>query len=102
MVVTSQPAATTTVVSHPQGDNSTKAIVALVFAIIGLVCCGTSLIFLACLVPALILAIMVSWHLVKFANACTIYLISIADFSGRQWLVLRIPVHPLMPTSALG
>ena len=101
MVVTSQPAASTTVVSHPQDDYSGKAIVALAFAIIGLVCCGTSLIFLVCLIPALVLAIMVSWYLVKFDNVC-IYLISIADFSVRLWLVLRIPVHPLMPTSVLG
>ena len=102
MVVTSQPAASTTMVSHPQNDYSGKAIVVLAFAIIGLICySGTSLIFLACLVPALVLTIMVSWHLVKIDNLC-IYLISVADFSVRLWSVLRIPVHPLMPTSVLG
>ena len=63
-VVVTQPAAVT--VTHNQEvDYSGKAMVALVLAIIGLIFCGESLILLVCLVPALILAIIVSgsyWH----------------------------------------
>jgi MFS superfamily sulfate permease-like transporter len=48
--------ASTTVMSSPGQDHSSKATIAIVLAIIALACCGSSLLFLACSVPALILA----------------------------------------------
>ena len=60
MVVAHQPGATTVTVAAPQEDHSGRAMVALVLSIIGLVFCGYTLLVLACLIPALILAIIVS------------------------------------------
>ena len=59
MVVAAQPMASTTVMSSPGQDHSSKATIAIVLAIIALACCGSSLLFLACSVPALILAALV-------------------------------------------
>jgi uncharacterized membrane protein len=57
VVVAHQPGATTVTVAAPQEDHSGRAMVALVLSIIGLVFCGYTLLVLACLIPALILAI---------------------------------------------
>ena len=59
VVVTGQPASVTgTYQSPPEEDHSGMAVCAVVFSIITLVCCGTSLVCLTCTVPALVLAIM--------------------------------------------
>ena len=58
-VVVTQPQPTAVVVAPPQEDHSGKAMVALVLSIVGLVFCGYTLLVLACLIPALILAILV-------------------------------------------
>ena len=56
-----QPTATTTnttvVTSPPAEDHSGMAICALIFSIFTLLCCGSSLLCLTCIIPALILAI---------------------------------------------
>ena len=58
VVVAAQPtAATTTYVSPPAEDHSGMAICALIFSIFTLLCCGSSLFCLTCIIPALILAI---------------------------------------------
>ena len=58
VVVASQPAPVTAVYqSPPEEDHSGMAVCAIVFSIITLLCCGFSLFFLMCSIPALILAI---------------------------------------------
>ena len=58
VVVTAQPAAaTTTYVSKPEQDNTGLAMCALAFSIFTLICCGCSFLYLTCIIPALILAI---------------------------------------------
>ena len=58
VVVASQPAPVTAIYqSPPEEDHSGMAVCAIVFSIITLLCCGFSLFFLMCSIPALILAI---------------------------------------------
>ena len=58
VVVAGQPTSVTaTYQSPPEEDHSGMAVSALVFSIITLVCCGTSLVCLTCTIPALVLAI---------------------------------------------
>ena len=57
-VVSAQPGvATTSYVSKPEQQNTGLAVFALVFSIFTLICCGCSCLYLTCIIPALILAI---------------------------------------------
>ena len=57
VVVAAQPTTATTTYAPKTDGNEILATSALVFSIITILCCGTSVVCLACIIPALILAI---------------------------------------------
>ena len=97
VVVASQPSAvTTTYQPPPEEDHSGMAVCALVFSIITLIFCGTSLVCLTCTIPALILAVVAlgARGSAQKSNAgISIALNAVVVVSTVLFLVVFIPVY---------
>ena len=105
-VVTAQPAAaTTTYVSKPEQQNTGLAVCALVFSIITLVCFGCSCLYLTCIIPALILAIVAlsgKGSSQKTNAGISIGLSATVVVCSSLFLIIFIPSYVITANSAIS
>ena len=106
VVVSTQPGvATTTSVAPPEQQNTRLAVFALVFSIITLVCFGCSCLYLTCIIPALILAIVAlsgKGSSQKTNAGISIGLSATAFVCASLFLVIFIPSYVVTANSAIS